>query len=122
MGLIKLEDIEIYAYHGCYEEEQTRGNWFLVNITLETNMEVPSKSDQIADALNYQTVYEAVIHEMEIKSHLLENVTQRILNALFSRFHQLEHAIVKVSKLNPPIGGKIQRVSVELSQERKKPD
>ena len=118
MGLIKLEDIEVYAYHGCFEEEQIAGNWFLVNLTLETSMDVASKSDQLADALNYQTAYEIVKQEMTVKSHLLENVAKRTLDALFVRFGQLENATIMISKMNPPMGGKMKCVSLELSQKK----
>jgi 7,8-dihydroneopterin aldolase/epimerase/oxygenase len=116
MGLIHLEDIEFYAFHGCYKEEQIAGARFLVNLTLETNLDKASVSDNIDDALNYQTAYEIVKQEMGIKSHLLENVAGRILNSLFQRFSQLEHATLKVSKMNPPMGGAMKCVSVELSR------
>jgi len=116
MGLIHLEDLEFYAYHGCNPEEQITGNSFIVNLTLETNMDMPSKTDYITDALNYQVAYEIVKHEMSITSHLLEHVTQRILDALFNKFPQLKHATVKVSKMNPPMGGVMKCVSVELSK------
>ena len=118
MGLIKLEDIEIFAYHGCLDEEQVTGNWFMVNLVLETNTDIPSNTDNIEDALNYQIVYQLVKEVMAIRSHLLENVSKRILDALFSRFDKLEKAKVKVSKLNPPIGGHIKCVSVELNRNR----
>jgi len=114
MGLIYLEDIEIYAYHGCYKEEQIAGTRFVVNLTLETNMDTASKTDDIADALNYQLAYEVVKHEMSIPSHLLEHVAQRILDSLFKTFVQLEHATIKVSKMSPPIGGVMKCVSVEV--------
>jgi 7,8-dihydroneopterin aldolase/epimerase/oxygenase len=116
MGLIHLEDIEIYAYHGCYKEEQIAGNRFVVNLTLETNMDKPSKTDDIADALNYQQAYEVVKQEMSIPSHLLEHVAQRVLDSLFKTFAQLEHATIKVSKMNPPMGGAMKCVSVQLSK------
>jgi len=118
MGLIKLEDIEIYAYHGCFAEEQIAGNWFQVNLTMETDMDVPSRSDEIGDALNYQTASEIVRTEMAVKSHLLENVCQRILNALFRTFMQLDFAEISVSKMNPPVGGKMKCVTVVLSQHK----
>ena len=118
MGKIKLEEIELFAYHGCLEEEKLKGNWFMVNIDIETDINIPSKTDQLTDALDYKIVYEIVKQEMEIRSHLLENVTKRIIDALFLKFYQLEKAVVKVSKMNPPIGGKVKCVSVELSQQR----
>ncbi|HEY3389308.1 MAG TPA: dihydroneopterin aldolase [Prolixibacteraceae bacterium] len=53
---------------------------------------------------------------MQIKSHLLENVAGRILNRLYSEFRSIEKAKVKISKLNPPMGGQIEKVSVTLER------
>jgi len=118
MGLIHLEDMEFYAYHGCFQEEQIAGNRFMVNLTLKTNMDKASETDKIIDALNYQTAYQLVRQEMAIKSHLLEHVAKRILDALFNQFQQLEQAKVKVSKMNPPMGGAMRCVSVELERKQ----
>ena len=116
MGRICLNGMEFYAYHGCYREEQLIGNHFLVDITMDTDMEKASKSDDLHDALNYAEVYELVKQEMGIRSYLLEHVSARILNRLFERFPQLEQAEARVSKLNPPVGGQMRSVSV--SQQR----
>lgn len=118
MGQIKLEDIEIYAYHGCYTEEQVAGNWFRVNVTLDTNMDVPSESDAIEDALNYQQVGQIIQREMNQKSHLLEHVCHRIMHELFHTFPQLEEATIEVSKMNPPVGLKMKCVTVSMTQHR----
>lgn len=122
MGLIHLDDMEFYAYHGCFKEEQTAGNWFLVNLTLETDMRKPSATDNISDALNYQVVYQLVKAEMAVPSHLLEHVAERIISALFSEFKQLERTTVKISKMNPPMGGRMKSVSVEISKTNKDKD
>jgi len=122
MGLIHLDDMEFYAYHGCFKEEQTAGNWFLVNLTLETDMGKPSATDNISDALNYQVVYQLVKAEMTVPSHLLEHVAERIISALFSEFKQLERTTVKISKMNPPMGGRMKSVSVEISKTNKDKD
>ncbi|PLX24363.1 MAG: dihydroneopterin aldolase [Salinivirgaceae bacterium] len=116
MGMIQLENMEFYANHGCYKEEQIVGNQFLVDLTLETNCDIPMKSDNIEDALNYLKVYEFIKEEMDIKSHLLEHVAGRILDRLYKEFDQIDKAIVKVRKMNPPLGGKLESVSVTLSR------
>ena len=85
MGQIRLNGMEFYAYHGCYRDEQLIGNNFLVDITMDTDMEKASKSDDLCDALNYAEVYEIVKQEMSIRSFLLENVSSRILNKLFTK-------------------------------------
>ena len=118
MGHIRLKGMEFYAYHGCYCEEQTLGNDFLVDITIETDMERASQSDDLNDALNYAEVYETVKQEMFVRSCLLEHLTQRILDRLFENFPQLNNAKVCVAKLNPPVGGKMQSVSVCRKRKR----
>lgn len=118
MTIIELENMEFFGYHGCYQEEKIVGNHFVVNLKLRPNQHHASQTDQITDALNYQQAYEIVKSEMEIPSNLLEHVCQRIVNRLFESLPILEEAWVKVSKLNPPMGGKMDRVSVTLSHKR----
>jgi len=116
MGLIQIEGMEFYSFHGHFKEEQIVGNRFVVDLTLETNMEKPIESDNLKDALNYQRAYEIVKLQMEQKSHLLEHIAGRIIEALYAEMEGIKKATVKVSKMNPPIGGKIKSVSVVLSR------
>lgn len=117
MGLIQIEGMEFYSFHGHFKEERIVGNKFLVDLIMETDMKAPSESDNLRDAVNYQQAYEIVKQQMEIKSYLLENIAGRILGALFSEMTGIKKATVKVSKLNPPMGGKIGSVSVTLTRE-----
>src|SRR4030042_2254690 len=114
MGLIQIENMEFYAFHGHYKEEQIVGNRFLVDLTIETDMSIPSKSDNLKDAVNYQKAYQIVKTEMERKSHLLENIAGRILDALYSEMKGIKKATIKVSKLNPPIGGRMGSGSIVM--------
>lgn len=116
MGKIYLEEMEFYAYHGHFKEEQIVGNQFLVNMIIDTNMEAAAHSDLLEDALNYQTVYQLIDQEMKKKSHLLEHIARRILDALYKEFDQIEHAWIKVSKMNPPMGGKMKAVSISMER------
>ena len=110
--------MEFYSFHGCFEEERIVGNRFIVDLEMETEMTRACETDRIDDALNYQTAYDLIKTEMKTNSYLLEHIAGRILDALFSQFPQLEKASVKVSKMNPPMGGKIRAVSVELKKVR----
>ncbi len=116
MGMIQLENMEFYAYHGCYKEEQVVGNQFLVDLSLETDCDKPMKTDNLGDALNYLKVFELIKAEMAIKSNLLEHIAGRILDTLYENFDQIEKATIKVRKMNPPLGGRIESVSVTLSR------
>jgi dihydroneopterin aldolase len=54
-----------------------------------------------------------VVEEMEIRSHLLEHVAQRIITRVFSEIQSFQNTF-GVSKINPPIGGDVESVTVEL--------
>jgi dihydroneopterin aldolase len=116
MGVIEIEGMEFYAFHGHFAEEQIVGNRFIVDLTLTTQCTKASKSDDLNDALNYMAVYQIIKQEMQIKSHLLEHVAGRIICRLYDTYETIEKAKVKISKLNPPLGGQIQKVSVTLER------
>ena len=119
MAIIEIENIEFHANHGHYAEEQLIGNTFLVDLKIEYNSEISKRSDNLKDAVNYQKAFEIVKREMGIKSHLLEHVSNRILESIFAELPGITIATVKVSKVNPPMGGKIEKVSVTLSKAAK---
>ncbi len=122
MGKIVIEEMEFYAFHGHYQEEQIVGNRFLVDLELETDLSVPAQSDQLDDAVNYQQAYKLIKHEMRItKSNLLENIAKRILDALFREMKGIDKATVKIRKMHPPMGGPIQSVGVSMSRKNGEP-
>ncbi len=116
MGIIEIEGMEFYAFHGHFKQEQVVGNKFLVNISLETNCTKAGLTDNLNDALDYQKVYNLIKKEMDQKSFLLENICSRILDKLYQEFNIIEKATIKVSKINPPMGGQIRKVSVTMSR------
>lgn len=108
--------MEFYAFHGHYREEQIVGSHFIVDVTIETDTDKAGKSDELRDTLNYQTAYLIVKREMEKTSNLLEHIATRILDALYTELAGIRKVTVRVSKLNPVMGGRIGRVSVEVTR------
>lgn len=118
MSKISLENMEFHAYHGCLEHEQTLGNTFLVTVCMEIDTELAEKTDNLEDTLNYQLIYNVIKFEMEISSKLIEHLAQRIANCLFQKFTQIKSLSIKLSKINPPLGGKVACVSIEIDKNR----
>lgn len=116
MGLIRIEEMEFYAFHGHYREEQIVGNHFIVDATIDTDTDKAGVSDDLRDTLNYQKAYLIIKREMETTSNLLEHIATRILDALYNELSGINKVTVKVSKMNPVMGGRIGRVSVEISR------
>jgi 7,8-dihydroneopterin aldolase/epimerase/oxygenase len=115
MAQIALENMEFYAYHGCFSEEQIIGTRFIVDLWIETDTTEAEHSDKLSQTINYQGVFLLVKEQMAVKSKLLEHVGRRILDALKEQFPEVISAKVKVSKMNPPLGGKIGSVSLTLT-------
>jgi len=118
MSKISIENMEFHAFHGCLEHEQQLGNTFIVSVIMDLDTTHAEKSDELEHTLNYQIVYDVVNGQMNIPSKLIEHVGRRILDSIFNGFSQIQALDVKLSKLNPPLGGKVERVSIELSKRR----
>jgi len=114
MALIEIEGMEFYAFHGHFEVEKVAGNRFLVNLKIETDCSKAGRSDKLEDTLDYQKAYLAVKEEMAKPSDLLEHVCQRIILRVKNEFPETQKVAVKVSKLNPPMGGQIGSVSLTM--------
>jgi len=114
MALIEIKGMEFYAFHGHFEVEKIAGNRFLVNLKIEVDCIKAGQTDQLEDTLDYQKAYLAVKEEMAIPSDLLEHVAQWIINRIKSAFTEAQNVTVKVSKMNPPMGGQIRKVSVTM--------
>lgn len=114
MSVISIEGMEFHAYHGCFAEEQLIGTRFVVDLFLETDTSEAELTDDLSKTINYLEVYQLVKMEMEINSKLLEHVGRRILNAVKLNYPAVGHARVKVRKMNPPLGGKMDFVSLTL--------
>ena len=111
MGTILLEGMEFFAFHGCFKEEQIIGTKFIVDLQIDVDTSVSEVSDRLADTTDYVGLYRCVKKEMEQKSYLLEHVARRIVDAVCLEFPAIIALELKIAKINPPMGGKMQQVS-----------
>jgi 7,8-dihydroneopterin aldolase/epimerase/oxygenase len=118
MALIQIEEMEFFAYHGCYKEERVIGTRFKVDLSIEADTTEAEATDDLHKTINYQAVYKLVKTEMEAESHLLEHVCKRIIDAVYNHYPDVQHVKVKVMKLNPALaaGGKVKQVSVTVDR------
>ena len=117
---IELEGMDFHAFHGCYELEQQTGSHFEVSLRITTELGTVAEEDDVTKAVNYLTVYEVVREEMQRTQHTIERVAQNIMEALHSRFPQICETECRVTKIAPPLGGKVARVSVVLKMQNSK--
>ena len=120
MGIIKVENIRVFAHHGCLREETKIGSDYRVDLKVEAKLETSAKSDKLIDTVDYVLLNRIVRDEMRKPAYLLETVGKRILDRIFKEAHLVNKATVWVSKLNPPIGGDVEKVTIKMTYKRKK--
>ncbi|WP_456438951.1 dihydroneopterin aldolase [Psychroserpens sp.] len=120
MGIIKVENIRVYAHHGCLKEETVIGSDYRVDLEIKANLKTSAKTDELVDTVDYVLLNKIVKEEMQQPSNLLETVAKRILNRIFKEDLLVKKASISVSKLNPPIGGDVEMVTIKMTERRKK--
>jgi dihydroneopterin aldolase len=118
MGIITLEGIEFFAYHGYYEEERTIGNKYSIDITVEADLEEAAREDNLKATINYGKLYQIIREVMEEPSKLLEHIAQRVITKTYEKYPDIDSVEVSVSKFNPPIGGVCHRAKVTLKRKK----
>ena len=56
MDCIKIRQLEVFAYHGCMEEEKINGQKFYIDMDLCTDMRKSGVSDELEETVNYAEV------------------------------------------------------------------
>ena len=118
MGRISINGMRFYAHHGCFEQERAIGTHFVVDVSFLTDTTKSQISDDLHDTVNYLEVYQSIRTQMMHPSHLLEHVANRIGETILHNFPGVQELTVTVHKLNPPLGGQMDSVSVELTFSR----
>ena len=94
------------------------GSDYRVDLEITADLSLPSESDKRSETVDYVHLNNIVKEEMGIRSNLLEHVAKRIIDRIFKEIIEVTHVIVEVSKINPPIGGDVESVSVKLEYNR----
>lgn len=118
MGTIKLKNIRSYSYHGCLFEEGKIGSDYATDLEVKTDFRKAAVSDDLHDTIDYVLLNHIVVGEMAVRSHLLEHVANRIIVRIFKEIPSVSRILISVSKLNPPIGGDVEAVSIEMEEYR----
>lgn len=120
MGIIKVENIRVFAYHGCLTEETKIGSDYRVDLKVKADLQKSAKTDALKDTVDYVFLNRVIKNEMAIPSKLLETVAKRILDCIFKENTLVKKATISISKLNPPIGGDVEAVTIKMTHKFKK--
>lgn len=117
MDIIRIDNLEVYAYHGVYDEEKEKGQYFYVNAELYTNTRKAGMNDDLDASTNYGTVCD-FIHDFMTKHtyDLIETVAEQLAQALLLEFKLVKSVLLEIRKPHAPIEKEFESVSVEIER------
>ena len=111
MGVITVEGIRIFAYHGHLPEEAKLGGHFIVNVWVTADTSEVEKTDDLNDTVDYVKIIEIVKEQMAIRSDMIEHPARRIVDAILP-LNKVQKVKVEVEKIEPPIDDIFDKISV----------
>lgn len=118
MGIIKVEGIKLYGYHGCLDEEGIIGTDYTIDVIINADLSTAATTDKLSHTVDYVTVSQIVKEQVAIRSKLIEHVAQRIIDSLLASIEMIQHVEVHLSKIHPPIPVNVEKVTVVLEGKR----
>lgn len=113
---IEVNNIRLYAHHGCLPEEEKIGGHYSVDVSVVTDFTASTRTDNLLDTVDYVLINKIVEEEMLIRSKLIEHVGQRIVNRMKKEVAQLHSLRVKIIKHSPPIDGDVANVAIIIEE------
>ena len=116
MGLITVEGIRVFAYHGHLPEEAILGGHFIVNVWVTADTREVEKTDDLKHTVDYVRIIEIVKEQMAIRSNMIEHPAKRIVDAILP-LYKVQKVKVEVEKIQPPIDATFDKISVTTEGE-----
>jgi len=117
MGLITVEGIKVFAYHGHLPEEAVLGGHFIVNVWVTADTSVVERTDNLNDTVDYVKIIEIVKQQMDIRSDMIECPAKRIVDVILSLNNKIQKVKVELEKIQPPIDATFDKISVTIEGE-----
>lgn len=118
MGIIRLKNIRVFSNHGCLVEEAKIGSDYRVDLEIKADLRKSAETDELSDTVDYVHLNRIVVEEMAVRSKLLEHVARRIILRIFEELPMVSKVLLEVSKINPPIGGDVELVTIIMEEYR----
>ena len=114
-----IDNLEVFANHGLFEEENKLGQKFIFDIECELNYKKAMFSDEMTDSISYADITEVVVKTATTNTfNLLERLAGEILKNIFTEFPQIENINLKINKPGAPIKYHFEKCGVEVKTSR----
>jgi len=117
MDEIRIDNLEVYAYHGVYPEENEAGQLFYVNAVLYTNTRTAGLLDELEQSTNYAEVCYFITDWMQQHTcKLIETVAEKLAECILLKYDLINDVSLEIRKPEAPIGLPFESVSVKIKR------
>ena len=116
MGLISVEGLRVFAYHGHLSEEAVLGGHFIVNVWVTADTFEVEKTDDLKDTVDYVKIIDIVKEQMAIRADMIEVPARKIVDSILP-LHKVQKVKVELEKIQPPIDATFDKISITIEGE-----
>ena len=117
MDKIEIRNLEIFANHGVFPEENVLGQKFVVSATLYTDTRKAGLTDELTSSIHYGEVSHMITKFTKEHTYkLLEALAENLCQMLLSELPLLEMVTLRVEKPWAPVGLPLDTVAVEITR------
>lgn len=104
MDQVRIENLEVYAYHGGTRQEKERGQVFLISAILHLDLRLAGMTDQLKHTADYGKVCSFIAKFMRSRTYrLIETVAERLAEEILLTFPNIEEVELEIRKKDAPI-------------------
>ena len=119
MDKIIIKGLRLYAYHGVNAEEKQNGQTFVIDVTAEADLSLPSVSDKLDDTVSYSALIKLIRRVFTAEKYdLIEKCAGVLCDAVLDFDSRIQAVEVCVAKPDAPMKADFETVEVEIRRER----
>lgn len=117
MDEIRIDNLEVYAYHGVFPEENEKGQEFYINAVLYTDTRAAGLADELTLSTHYGEVCHFITEWMQKHTcKLIETVAENLAKEILLNYNLINKISLEVRKPHAPIGLPFESVSVRIER------
>jgi 7,8-dihydroneopterin aldolase/epimerase/oxygenase len=116
---IFVSGLLIHAHHGVMAHEEKVGQRFVIDLELTTDLATASRSDKLADTVNYGAIVDTTTEVFTQRSYrLIEAAAGAVADAILAKFVKVSAVRITVRKPHAPIAAIFGDAGVTLTRGR----
>jgi dihydroneopterin aldolase/2-amino-4-hydroxy-6-hydroxymethyldihydropteridine diphosphokinase len=116
-----IKELELFGFHGVFEEEKKLGQKFILSLELELNLKIAGKTRDLTKSVHYGELCEKLEKEFERESYeLIETVALNLADFILNEYRIIRGVKVFLKKPWAPVKKHLDTVEIMIERKRHK--